>query len=119
MEARKLLKRLKDDDWYLGDTDSSCRQYVHPDHPGVITVCVRFTDILGPSTLEQAEVPAEQPGESPAIVVEQTRTGASAYSPDIPGCVATGTDEVEARERMSQAMELHLRTLEQKARAGG
>jgi predicted RNase H-like HicB family nuclease len=31
------------------------------------------------------------------IVIEQTETGFSAYSPDLPGCIATGStgDQVE------------------------
>lgn len=47
MEARHLLKRLKDDDWFLGDTAGACRQYVHPDRPGVITVCKRLGEKRG------------------------------------------------------------------------
>lgn len=112
MEARHLLKRLKDDDWYLGDTEGPCRQYVHPKNAGVITVCVRFTDELGPQTEARATSPAEADavGE-PAVVVETTRTGASAYSPDLPGCVATGSDEAEAAQRLAEALTLHRRRL--------
>ncbi|NIP79992.1 MAG: addiction module toxin, HicA family, partial [Gemmatimonadetes bacterium] len=50
MEARHLLKSMKDDGWYLGDTAGACRQYVHPERSGVLTVCVRYTDELGPET---------------------------------------------------------------------
>lgn len=112
MEARHLLKRLKDDDWYLGDTEGPCRQYVHPEIEGVITVCVRFTDELGPETEARAATPAGADAEGePAVVVETTRTGASAYSPDLPGCVATGGDASEATERMTEALALHRRRL--------
>lgn len=108
MEARHLLKQLKDDDWYLGDTEGACRQYVHPDRPGVITVCVRFTDELGPETLARATSPAEADAAgAPSIAVERTRSGASAYSPDLTGCVATGSDEAEAEQRMAEALTLH------------
>lgn len=112
MEARHLLKQLKDDDWYLGDTEGACRQYVHPEVAGVITVCVRFTDELGPQTEARATSPAEADAEGePGVVVERTRTGASAYSPDLPGCVATGSDESEATQRMADALALHRRRL--------
>ena len=112
MEARHLLKQLKDDDWYLGDTDGACRQYVHPEHPGVITVCVRYTDLLGPETEARALVPAtSDAGGEPAVVVETTATGASAYSPDLSGCVATGSDEAEVRDRLAGALALHRRAL--------
>ena len=33
------------------------------------------------------------------IVMEATSTGYSAYSPDLPGCVATGIDGVGGRDR--------------------
>ena len=111
MEARHLLKQLKDDDWYLGDTEGACRQYVHPTIPGVITVCVRFSDLLGPDTLDSARKPADGPAAAsePAVAIEATDTGASAYSPDWTGCIATGDDEAEARDRLVEALELHRR----------
>lgn len=42
------------------------------------------------------------------IVVEQTATGFSAYSPDLSGCVATGVTRDEVEERMREAIALHL-----------
>lgn len=112
MDARTYLKQLKDDGWYLGDTDGASRQYVHRERDGVITVCVRHNDELGPETEAQSRVPAEVDADgSPAIVVETTRTGASAYSPDLPGVFATGPDEISTRERMSEAVALHRRAL--------
>lgn len=112
VEARHLLKQLVDDDWYLGEADGGCRQYVHPDDAGIITVCVRFTDQLGPDTRSRATTPAEADCEGdPRIVVETTETGASAYSPDLSGCIATGTDQEEARQRMAEALALHRKSL--------
>ncbi|MFO7895240.1 MAG: hypothetical protein R6U63_16120 [Longimicrobiales bacterium] len=112
MEARKYLKDIKDDGWYLGDTAGQCRQYVHRERPGVLTVCIRHNDEFGPET----EASAGRPGEAdtdgvPDIVVETTSTGASAYCPDLPGVVATGPDDVSTRERMSEAVALHRRAL--------
>src|SRR5919197_1035190 len=43
------------------------------------------------------------------IVVEKTRTGYSAYSPDISGCVATGATRRQVEGRMRSALALHLR----------
>ena len=34
------------------------------------------------------------------IVIESTTTGFSAYSPDVPGCVATGASREEAETEM-------------------
>jgi len=42
------------------------------------------------------------------IVVEQTPTGFSAYSPDLPGCVAAGATRAEVEEMMRTAIALHL-----------
>ena len=42
------------------------------------------------------------------IVVEQTATGYSAYSPDLPGCVATGASRAEVEKNMSEAVSFHL-----------
>lgn len=113
MEARHLLKNMKDDGWYLGGTAGASRQYVHRTRPGVVTVCVRYTDVLGPETERRATTPAEAAPATPepGIAIEATRSGASAYSPDVPGCVATGADEAEARTRMQEALALHLKAL--------
>ena len=45
------------------------------------------------------------------IVIEKTRTGFSAYSPDVDGCIATGKTEKVARENMQSALVFHLEGL--------
>ncbi len=42
------------------------------------------------------------------IVIEKSETGYSAYSPDLPGCVATGKTAKEAERRMYEAVEMHI-----------
>ena len=42
------------------------------------------------------------------IVVEQTPTGFSAYSPDLPGCVAAGATRQDVEQKMREAIALHL-----------
>ena len=42
------------------------------------------------------------------IVIEQTATGHSAYSPDVPGCVATGGTREEVEREMQEAIGFHL-----------
>ena len=44
-------------------------------------------------------------------VVEETATGYSAYSPDLPGCVATGATRAEVERTMHEAIEFHLEGL--------
>lgn len=45
------------------------------------------------------------------IVVEETSTGFSAYSPDLPGCVSTGASRSEVEENMREAIAFHLHGL--------
>ncbi len=45
------------------------------------------------------------------IDIEPTRTGFSAYSPDLPGCVSTGATLEEVERNMQEAIELHLEGL--------
>lgn len=45
------------------------------------------------------------------VVIEPTETGFSAYSPDLPGCVATGRTEQEVEQEMREAMEFHVEGL--------
>jgi predicted RNase H-like HicB family nuclease len=42
------------------------------------------------------------------IVIEKASGNFSAYSPDLPGCVATGKTQGEVTQNMRQAIELHL-----------
>lgn len=42
------------------------------------------------------------------IVIESTPAGFSAYSPDLPGCVATGATQTEVERSMREALEFHL-----------
>jgi predicted RNase H-like HicB family nuclease len=45
------------------------------------------------------------------IVIERTRTGFSAYPPDLPGCIATGDTRDEVEREMKGAIGLHLEGL--------
>ena len=45
------------------------------------------------------------------IVLEKTKTGFSAYSPDISGCVATGKTKKEAEQNIYEAIQFHLEGL--------
>jgi predicted RNase H-like HicB family nuclease len=45
------------------------------------------------------------------VVIERTNGNFSAYSPDLPGCVATGATREEAESNMHEAIALHLQGL--------
>ena len=42
------------------------------------------------------------------IVIEKSKTGYSAYSPDLPGCVSTGNTIEETEQCMREAISFHL-----------
>ena len=43
-----------------------------------------------------------------AIVIEKAESNYSAYVPDLPGCVATGSTVEEAESQIREAIEFHL-----------
>ena len=42
------------------------------------------------------------------IVIEKSKTGYSAYSPDVPDCVSTGSTLEETEQNMREAISFHL-----------
>lgn len=45
------------------------------------------------------------------IILEETETGFSAFSPDLPGCIATGSTRPEVEREMHGAIEFHVEGL--------
>jgi predicted RNase H-like HicB family nuclease len=45
------------------------------------------------------------------VIMEKTSTGYSANSPDLPGCVATGSSRKEVEQEMHDAIEFHIEGL--------
>lgn len=45
------------------------------------------------------------------VVIEQTDTGYSAFSPDLPGCISTGATREDVAANMREAIELHIEGL--------
>jgi len=45
------------------------------------------------------------------IVIEKANGNYSAYSPDLPGCAATGKTREQATRNMYEAIEMHVRGL--------
>lgn len=45
------------------------------------------------------------------IVIEKANNNYSAYSPDLPGCVATGATHENAERNMYEAIEMHIEGL--------
>ncbi len=51
------------------------------------------------------------------IVIEPTKTGFSAFSPDLPGCVSTGGTREEVELNMREAIAFHLDGLREEGQA--
>ena len=47
------------------------------------------------------------------VVVEDAGRNFSAYSPDLPGCVATGATREEAEANLSEAIRMHIEGLQE------
>lgn len=47
------------------------------------------------------------------VVIERTESNFSAYSPDLPGCVATGATREEVENNMYGAIQFHLQGLKE------
>ncbi len=45
------------------------------------------------------------------VVIEKADSNFSAYSPDLPGCAATGNTREEAERNMYEAIQLHVQGL--------
>ena len=45
------------------------------------------------------------------VVIEKANNNYSAYSPDLPGCVATGANREEVERNMHGAIEMHVQGL--------
>ncbi len=47
------------------------------------------------------------------IIIEHYGNNYSAYSPDVPGCIATGQTEKETEENMREALHFHIEGLQE------
>jgi predicted RNase H-like HicB family nuclease len=48
-----------------------------------------------------------------AVVIEKAENNYSAYVPDLPGCIATGQTVEETEQQIREAIELHVRGLQE------
>ncbi len=45
------------------------------------------------------------------VVIEKAKRNYAAYSPDLPGCIATGSTRVQAERNMQRAITMHIEGL--------
>jgi predicted RNase H-like HicB family nuclease len=48
------------------------------------------------------------------IIIEKTKTGYSAYSPDIDGCIAVGDTKEECEHSMKESLKFHIQLMLEK-----
>ena len=118
-----MIPALERDGWSeVALVGGSHRQFIHLRKRGRVTVPGTLDDELAPGTLAsirrvaslplpRGRVMATAPGRSTlgyAVIVEPTRTGFSAYVPNLPACVTTGRTLAEIKRHMAEAIALHL-----------
>jgi predicted RNase H-like HicB family nuclease len=47
------------------------------------------------------------------VIIEETKTGYSAFSPDLPGCIAAGSSKEDVEKNMKEAIAIHLEGMSQ------
>lgn len=47
------------------------------------------------------------------VIIEKTKTGYSAFSPDLPGCIAAGSSKEKVEKNMREAIAFHLQGMDQ------
>lgn len=52
MKVRDVLKRLREDGWFVKNTEGDHRQLKHPNKPGKVTVAGHPSDEVPPKTAE-------------------------------------------------------------------
>lgn len=110
------MTTLRQDGWYQVVQRGSHRQFKHPVKKGRVTIAGHRNDDLAPGTLNSI---LEQAGLKESdeamirylIIIEKAQGNYSAFSPDLPGCVATGRTRATAEKNMRKAMEMHVRGL--------
>ena len=107
MKVRDVLKMLDKDGWAIVATRGSHRQLKHPTKAGRVTVAGHPSDESRSRDVEQH---SEAGGSEMKyfVIYEKTGTGFSAYAPDLPGCVATGSTLEDTKAKMHEAIEFHL-----------
>ena len=114
MKVRDLTRVIRRNGWYLVRTRGSHCQYKHPTKPGLVTVPGKPNDDFGlGNSRKYLETGRTKAVKNYSIVIEETNTGYSAYSPELPGCIATGATREEVEANMREAIEFHIEGLKE------
>lgn len=111
-----MLRLIYADGWELVVVRGSHRQFKHPSKQGRLTVPGKALRRL--ASQDPSKHPASSRAETMSTTVDTSRylilieggppSNYSAWSPDLPGCVATGATATECERHMHEAISLHL-----------
>jgi predicted RNA binding protein YcfA (HicA-like mRNA interferase family)/predicted RNase H-like HicB family nuclease len=116
VKVRDIIKMIEAEDWYLVATKGSHRQYKHPTKSGRVTIAGHPNHDLAIGTLNSILKQAKLEGGKVImyrflVVIEKANGNYSAYSPDLPGCIATGETQEETEQNIYEAIQMHLKGL--------
>jgi predicted RNase H-like HicB family nuclease len=91
----------------------SHRHFKHPTRALLITVPGNDGKELAPGTLNDILRKAgfKMNDRRYPVIIEQTSTGYSAYSPDVTGCAAAGDTREETRRNFEEALSAHFEVM--------
>jgi predicted RNase H-like HicB family nuclease/predicted RNA binding protein YcfA (HicA-like mRNA interferase family) len=115
-KIRDIIRQIEQDGWFLVATRGSHRQFKHPIKFGRVTIAGHAGDELAPSTLIVFSNRRNSKQRSDSlhrffVVIEKAESNYSAYSPDLPGCAATGKTREDVETNMHEAMHFHIHGL--------
>ena len=99
-----------------GKNEGSHRQFKHEERPGVVTIAGKLNNDLAKGTLRsifwQAGLKngANKVFRFP-VIIEKAEGNYSAYSPDLPGCIATGLTVRDTLLQMKTAVKFHIKAM--------
>jgi predicted RNA binding protein YcfA (HicA-like mRNA interferase family)/predicted RNase H-like HicB family nuclease len=110
MKVREVIQLLEKNGWKEMRSKGSHRHFKHPEHAYLVTVPGNDGKELAPGTLNAytKEVRFEMSLRRYSLVIEPTST---AFSPDVPGCVAVGDTAEEARRNFQDALAVHFEAM--------
>jgi len=113
LKVREMIRLLERHGWVEMRSRGSHRHFKHPNQAFVITVPGNDGKELAPVTLNAIlqKSRVEMNAKRYPVVIEQTGTGYSAYSPDVSGCVAVGDTEEETRRNFQDALAAHFEAM--------
>ncbi|MGH2862973.1 MAG: type II toxin-antitoxin system HicA family toxin [Solirubrobacteraceae bacterium] len=116
LKVREAIKLIEADGWQPVATKGDHRQFKHPTKPARVTIAGRMWQDLKPKTeasiLRQAGFAPMTNASDYLILIEgDGTTNYSAWSPDLPGCVAAADTVAQTVTLMREAIAFQLEGL--------